>query len=189
MKRVRPEYIKKTYKIDSWSSSQDFLEQIAKKTGKLLKGGEPHITVVSRMILNDWQRGKLPFYVAPEGYEMPKSQSEQKSQETFEKAEVAATNTGDEVYDTKSEAHTFVSESVKKAKEFKQLQDFRKIKVGIEFVQDDIKELDKIDLELLARQKEERAARKKARRSGKSNSQKGGSEEKTNRSYNFIRQI
>ncbi|KAI8122534.1 hypothetical protein FF38_01015 [Lucilia cuprina] len=162
LKRVRPEYIKKTYKIDSWTTTLDFLEQMAKKTGKLLRGGEPDITVVSRMVLNDWQRGKLPFYVAPEGFEVPKSQYEQKSQESFEKAE-AAGKTGEEEDDAKSEAPTFVSESVKKAREFKQLQDFRKIKVGIEFVQDDIKELDKIDLELLAQQKEERAARKKAR--------------------------
>lgn len=159
LKRVRPEYIKKTYKIENWSSSLDFLEQMAKKSGKLLKGGEPDITVVSRMVLNDWQRGKLPFYVAPEGFETPKSKYEQKSQKTFEKEE-QTTNEDD---DAKSEAPTFVSESVKKAREFKQLQDFRKIKVGLEFLQDDVKELDKIDLELLAQQKEERAARKKAR--------------------------
>lgn len=163
LKRVRPEYIKKTYKIESWSSTMDFLEQMAKKTGKLLKGGEPDITVVSRMVLNDWQRGKLPFYVAPEGFEVPKSRYEQKSQESFEKAEAAGGKQEEEDDDDKSEAHTFVSESVKKAREFKQLQDFRKIKVGIEFLEDDIKELDKIDLELLAQQKEERAARKKAR--------------------------
>lgn len=163
LKRVRPEYIKKTYKIESWSTSLDFLEQMAKKSGKLLRGGEPDITVVSRMVLNDWQRGKLPFYVAPEGYEVPKSHYEQKSQASFEKGETATIKTGEEDDDGKSEAPTFVSESVKKAREFKQLQDFRKIKVGIDFVQDDIKELDKIDLELLAQQKEERAARKKAR--------------------------
>ncbi|XP_061392362.1 nucleolar GTP-binding protein 2 [Musca vetustissima] len=156
LKRIRPEYIKKTYKIERWSSHMDFLEQLAKKTGKLLKGGEPDITVTARMILNDFQRGKLPFYIAPEGFEVPKSHGT----ETEEKPkDEESEDKGDE----KSETATVVSESVKKAKEFKQLQDFRKIKVAVDFVEDDIKELDKIDLELLEQQKAERAARKKAR--------------------------
>ena len=41
--------------------------------GKLLKGGEPDITITSRIVLNDWQRGKLPYYTAPPGFEVPKS--------------------------------------------------------------------------------------------------------------------
>lgn len=155
LQRVRPEYIRKTYKVDKWSSSLDFLEQLAKKSGKLLKGGEADITVISRMVLNDFQRGKLPYYVAPEGFEIPKSQTDQKEQK--------ADPTEDDIGDKKSETPTFVSESVKKAREFKQLQDFRKIKVGVEFLEEDIKELEKIDLELLEQQKSERAARKKAR--------------------------
>ncbi|XP_055904077.1 nucleolar GTP-binding protein 2 [Eupeodes corollae] len=154
LQRVRKEYISKTYKIDQWESSKDFLEQLSKKSGKLLKGGEPDITVTSRMVLNDWQRGKLPFYVAPEGYEIPKSQTDKKSEE-----EVSPETADD---DAKSEK-TFVSESVKKAKEFKQLQDFRKIKVGLEFDKSDVKELDKIDLELLEARKQERLERKRKR--------------------------
>ncbi|XP_018797154.1 PREDICTED: nucleolar GTP-binding protein 2 [Bactrocera latifrons] len=158
LQRVRREYIQKTYKVESWTSSIDFLEQLAKKSGKLLKGGEPDITVTSRMVLNDWQRGKLPFYVAPEGYETPHSQAN-KPQITNE-----TENSGQQdAEDAKSDAPTFVSESVKKAREFKQLQDFRKIKVGIEFQADDVRELDKIDVELLEKQKAERLERKKQR--------------------------
>ncbi|KAK2722281.1 hypothetical protein QYM36_002718 [Artemia franciscana] len=63
--RVKSEYMKKTYKIESWSDPNDFLEQLAKKCGKLLKKGEPDINAVARMILNDWQRGKLPYFVMP----------------------------------------------------------------------------------------------------------------------------
>lgn len=161
LQRVRPEYIKKTYKIDKWSSNIDFLEQMAKKTGKLLRGGEPDITVTARMILNDFQRGKLPFYIAPEGFETPKSHAEHHTENPPE--ETNDDNSNEDYDDKKSETPTLVSESVKKAREFKQLQDFRKIKVGVEFVEDDVKELDKIDLELLEQQKAERAARKKAR--------------------------
>ena len=29
------------------------------------QGGEPDIVTVSKMVLNDWQRGKIPFFVKP----------------------------------------------------------------------------------------------------------------------------
>nr|XP_014100676.1 nucleolar GTP-binding protein 2 [Bactrocera oleae] len=162
LQRVRKEYIQKTYKVESWTTSMDFLEQLAKKSGKLLKGGEPDITVTSRMVLNDWQRGKLPFYVAPEGYETPRSQADKPQIINETKNSEQDEQAGDDA-DAKSEAPTFVSESVKKAREFKQLQDFRKIKVGIDFEADDVRELDKIDVELLEKEKAERLERKKQR--------------------------
>ncbi|KAG6685594.1 hypothetical protein I3842_12G119000 [Carya illinoinensis] len=43
----------------------DFLVQLCKLTGKLLKGGEPDLTTVAKMVLHDWQRGKIPFFVPP----------------------------------------------------------------------------------------------------------------------------
>ncbi|XP_037271171.2 nucleostemin 2 [Rhipicephalus microplus] len=67
--RVRPEYIVKTYKIDSWDNPEDFLEKLGRRSGKLLKGGEPDISTVAKMVLNDWQRGKLPYFVKPPGGE------------------------------------------------------------------------------------------------------------------------
>ncbi|KAH7974145.1 hypothetical protein HPB49_010547 [Dermacentor silvarum] len=67
--RVRPEYIVKTYKIESWDSPEDFLEKLGRRSGKLLKGGEPDISTVAKMVLNDWQRGKLPYFVKPPGGE------------------------------------------------------------------------------------------------------------------------
>ncbi|KAL5969434.1 Nucleolar GTP-binding protein 2 [Taenia solium] len=42
-----------------------FLELVAKKTGKLLKGGEPDIVTTAKRVLNDFQRGKLPYFVKP----------------------------------------------------------------------------------------------------------------------------
>lgn len=162
LQRVRKEYIAKNYKIENWSTSTHFLEQLAKKTGKLLKGGEPDVTVTARMVLNDWQRGKLPFYVPPEGFATPKSQEGKPTDEEAAQLEAEAA-AQDADADAKSEAPTFVSESVKKAREFKQIQDFRKIRVGLEYEKKDERELDHIDLELLEQQKAERAARKKAR--------------------------
>ncbi|KAJ8916264.1 hypothetical protein NQ315_016404 [Exocentrus adspersus] len=71
LERVKPEYIKKTYKIEEWKDHVDFLEKMAHRSGKLLKKGEPDITSVAKMVLNDWQRGKLPFYCCPPGFETP----------------------------------------------------------------------------------------------------------------------
>ncbi|KAK6326130.1 hypothetical protein J4Q44_G00017750 [Coregonus suidteri] len=35
----------------------------------LLQGGEPDLPCVSKMVLNDWQRGRIPFFVKPPGCE------------------------------------------------------------------------------------------------------------------------
>uniref|UniRef100_A0A8C4Z152 Nucleolar GTP-binding protein 2 n=1 Tax=Gadus morhua TaxID=8049 RepID=A0A8C4Z152_GADMO len=67
LERAKPEYIQKTYRIPTWSSPEDFLEKLAFRTGKLHKGGEPDIVTVSKMVLNDWQRGRIPFFVKPPG--------------------------------------------------------------------------------------------------------------------------
>lgn len=37
LSRVKDEYLKKTYKLSSWSDATDFLEKLAARTGKLLK--------------------------------------------------------------------------------------------------------------------------------------------------------
>lgn len=34
------------------------------------QGGEPDLSTVSKMVLNDWQRGRIPFFVKPPGGEM-----------------------------------------------------------------------------------------------------------------------
>ncbi|NWH93093.1 NOG2 protein, partial [Aegithalos caudatus] len=65
LERAKAEYIRKTYKIESWTDAEDFLEKLAARTGKLLKGGDPDLQTVSKMVLNDWQRGRIPFFVKP----------------------------------------------------------------------------------------------------------------------------
>ena len=72
LRKVKPEYVAKTYKVEPWESTKDFLEKVAQKSGKLLKGGEADIPNVSKMVLNDWQRGKLPYFTPPPGCAPPK---------------------------------------------------------------------------------------------------------------------
>jgi nuclear GTP-binding protein len=42
-----------------------FLSTLAVKMGKLLKGGEPDIETVARVVIQDWQKGRLPYFVPP----------------------------------------------------------------------------------------------------------------------------
>ncbi|CAG8771297.1 6253_t:CDS:2, partial [Racocetra persica] len=48
-----------------------------KKCGKLLKKGEPDISTVSKMVLNDWLRGKIPYFTPP-----PENDDNDKTEET-----------------------------------------------------------------------------------------------------------
>ncbi|KAJ3120205.1 GTPase required for pre-60S ribosomal subunit nuclear export and maturation [Physocladia obscura] len=65
LERVRTDYIQRTYDIHEWEDHTDFLTKLAKKGGRLLKMGEPDVGTVAKMILNDWLRGKIPYYTTP----------------------------------------------------------------------------------------------------------------------------
>jgi len=85
LERVKRKYLERTYKIFKWENHIDFLEQMAKNCGRLLKGGEPDISSVAKMVLNDWQRGKLPYFVPPIGcMKMPEEKPEEDDHEVDE---------------------------------------------------------------------------------------------------------
>jgi nuclear GTP-binding protein len=72
LERVRPEYIQRTYGLEAreggWHGEEGavvMLSALAKKSGKLLKGGEPDQEAAAKMVLNDWIRGRIPFFVQP----------------------------------------------------------------------------------------------------------------------------
>jgi nuclear GTP-binding protein len=58
-------HIDRTYELGPWTNADEFLELMARKTGKLLKGGEADMDAVAKMVLNDFLRGRIPWYVAP----------------------------------------------------------------------------------------------------------------------------
>uniref|UniRef100_A0A0R3Q4H1 Nucleolar GTP-binding protein 2 n=1 Tax=Brugia timori TaxID=42155 RepID=A0A0R3Q4H1_9BILA len=72
--RVREQYLLKTYSIDPWNDVYDFLTKICVKTGRLLKGGEPDWNTAAKIVLNDFQRGRLPYFVLPPGCELQNAQ-------------------------------------------------------------------------------------------------------------------
>ncbi|KAK4056607.1 GTPase required for pre-60S ribosomal subunit nuclear export and maturation [Microbotryomycetes sp. JL221] len=65
LSRVRPEYMTRTYGVTDWNDADHFLGMVAQKMGKLHRGGEPDLRTIATMVLNDWIRGKVPFFVPP----------------------------------------------------------------------------------------------------------------------------
>jgi len=53
------------YKIAQYDSTTEFLSHIARKSGKLSKGGIPNYEAVARGVLKDWGVGKIPFFTTP----------------------------------------------------------------------------------------------------------------------------
>jgi len=88
MERVKVEHLSKTYGIESWEDSEDFLSQLGAKNGKLLKGGDADISLCARMVLNDWQRGKIPYYKSPPGFEIPLSINEEEQEPITKRADL-----------------------------------------------------------------------------------------------------
>lgn len=96
LSKCRVKHLERTYDIRGWSSASSasdgvdgatgidnmvggpnqekakieeatrFLDALARKGGRLLKGGEADLDGVAKMVLNDFLRGKIPWFVPPE---------------------------------------------------------------------------------------------------------------------------
>ncbi|KAI5315534.1 hypothetical protein L3X38_044710 [Prunus dulcis] len=53
------------YKLPSFDSVDDFLHKVATVRGKLKKGGIVDISAAARIVLHDWNEGKIPYYTMP----------------------------------------------------------------------------------------------------------------------------
>ncbi|KAF3764357.1 hypothetical protein M406DRAFT_62438 [Cryphonectria parasitica EP155] len=66
LNRVKKHHMARTYNISDWNDDHIlFLETLARKGGRLLKGGEPDVDGVAKMVLNDFMRGKIPWFIPP----------------------------------------------------------------------------------------------------------------------------
>jgi len=63
--RVPKAQLMKALKIPAFSSPDHFLEIIAQMRGKLLKGGISDTKAAAKLILQDWNVGKIPFFTSP----------------------------------------------------------------------------------------------------------------------------
>lgn len=161
--RIKREHLVKTYGLDEWKDTEDFLKQLAIKWGKLKKKGEPETNVSAKMVLNDWQRGKLPYYTAPDGFAVPLSKqgaeettsqentatSEGEKEETADGKETADKDPATTSSDVKPESG--VKSWKGKVKDVAKVenqntknnirQNFKKIRVLVDYPKEDLKEI------------------------------------------------
>ena len=70
LSRVQPRHLIRTYgaAIRDYTDADDFLERLARSSGRLLKGGEPDLKTAAKMVLHDWLKGKIPYFTKPPGF-------------------------------------------------------------------------------------------------------------------------
>lgn len=65
LRRVQPRHLERTYGIKHQEDYLDWLALLARQGGRLLKGGEADLDGVAKMVINDFLRGKIPWYTPP----------------------------------------------------------------------------------------------------------------------------
>jgi nuclear GTP-binding protein len=65
LKRCKPERLMERYGVSAFNCAEEFLSQVAKARGKIKKGGQPNIEAAGRIVLQDWNEGRIPFYTLP----------------------------------------------------------------------------------------------------------------------------
>ncbi|XP_076040959.1 nucleostemin 1 isoform X2 [Oratosquilla oratoria] len=53
------------YRLEEFKDTNEFLVLLAKKRGKLKKGGVPDVELMARSVLNDWNMGRIKYYTKP----------------------------------------------------------------------------------------------------------------------------
>ncbi|CAA2946927.1 guanine nucleotide-binding -like NSN1 [Olea europaea subsp. europaea] len=65
LKRCPERVLVTLYKVPSFDSVDDFLQKVATIRGRLKKGGVVDIDAAARIVLHDWNTGKIPYYTLP----------------------------------------------------------------------------------------------------------------------------
>ncbi len=97
--RVKPLYLARTYGLTlpeagTWAAD-DLLDALARAKGRLLKGGEPDIEGAAKIVLSDWVRGRIPYFVTPP--ERPAALNEREEKERARALKVKGSEKGEEI--------------------------------------------------------------------------------------------
>ncbi|KAI1502533.1 nucleolar GTP-binding protein 2 [Biscogniauxia marginata] len=60
--KVKQHHLERTYELKGWTDHLSFLEMLARKGGRLLKGGEPDVDGTAKMVITDFNRGRIPWF-------------------------------------------------------------------------------------------------------------------------------
>lgn len=133
MERVKPLYLSRTYDVllpdpddptRGWDPEQ-FLNTLAKMKGRLLKGGEPDVDGVAKIMLTDWVRGRIPFFVPPpeRPEELNKIEAKSKSKDKG-KAKATPEETDEkEVVSVKQNLNSIIQKNTFLAEDIRPLED------------------------------------------------------------------
>jgi len=65
LNRCNKTQVMEKYCVADYSNTMEFLSMFAKRLGKLKKGGVPDILAAAKIILQDWNGGRISFYTHP----------------------------------------------------------------------------------------------------------------------------
>ncbi|KAJ1570120.1 Guanine nucleotide-binding protein-like 3 [Nowakowskiella sp. JEL0078] len=65
LSRCRIDQLMEIYEIPAFSDTREFLINVARQRGRLRKGGVPDIPNAARVVLQDWNAGRIPYYCMP----------------------------------------------------------------------------------------------------------------------------
>lgn len=65
IKKCPVEQLMLLFKVPRFSTPEELLLLLGRKRGKLGKGGIPDMNATARLLLQDWNAGKIPFYTLP----------------------------------------------------------------------------------------------------------------------------
>eukprot|EP00456_Euglypha_rotunda_P026878 TRINITY_DN2156_c0_g2_i2.p1 TRINITY_DN2156_c0_g2~~TRINITY_DN2156_c0_g2_i2.p1 ORF type:complete len:403 (-),score=69.90 TRINITY_DN2156_c0_g2_i2:37-1245(-) len=65
VKRCPMTQLCQVYSIPAYKDADDFILAVAQRRGQLKKGGIPHVRAAALAIIQDWNRGLVPFYSLP----------------------------------------------------------------------------------------------------------------------------
>lgn len=65
LQRCQREQLMLLYRIPTFVSTQEFLFHVARAKGKLRKGGVPDAEAAARIVLQDWNAGRISYYTLP----------------------------------------------------------------------------------------------------------------------------
>ena len=79
LERCTMESLMMTYNVPAFPRGVDgvmtFLAMVARTKGRVLKGGIPDKTMAARLVIKDWNKGKIPYYSVPPNANDNKSSS------------------------------------------------------------------------------------------------------------------
>lgn len=69
IEKAGKDVVEKTYNMH-FTDIEEFFLKMSQRLGKIGKNGRPNVDLISKIVLHDWLRGRIPYYTLPEGETM-----------------------------------------------------------------------------------------------------------------------